>query len=333
MERHPRIIYMGTPEFAAGPLKALLDAGYDIPAVVTVPDKPKGRGLQLSQSDVKKFIVEYNGQNSKAIDILQPEKLRDEAFLSALKSYGADLFIVVAFRMLPEVVWKMPKMGTFNLHASLLPKFRGAAPINWAIIKREKETGVTTFFIDEKIDTGNILLQETTPIEKRETVETLHDRLMEIGSRLVVKTVQGLESASITPKPQDVSLLTEDTSAAPKLNKENCRIDWSKTAGEVDALVRGLSPYPAALSTLQLSSGEKIDMKIFGCQPVENIQIQSYLQECGKVLLQGKSLFVCCKDNLLEITSLQPAGKKRMGAVDFINGHKNLITDENIRFI
>lgn len=319
MERHPKIIYMGTPEFAVGPLKALLEAGYEIPAVVTVPDKPKGRGLQMSQSDVKIFALERGG-----IDILQPEKLRDENFLSQLKGYGADLFIVVAFRMLPEVVWKMPKMGTFNLHASLLPKFRGAAPINWAIIRGEKETGVTTFFIDDKIDTGNILLQKTTPINERETVETLHDRLMEMGSKLVVETVQGLETGSITPKPQDISLLTESTSAAPKLNKENTRIVWSKTAEEVDALVRGLSPYPAALTTMETGSGEKIEMKVFSTELTG--------KKGGKTTITGKAIYVPCSDSLLEITSLQPAGKKRMGALDFINGHKNLVGDESIRF-
>ena len=311
---------MGTPEFAVGPLKALLDAGYEIPAVVTVPDKPKGRGLQMAQSDVKKFALERGG-----IDILQPVKLRDENFLSQLESYNADLFIVVAFRMLPEVVWKMPKMGTFNLHASLLPKFRGAAPINWAIIKGEKETGVTTFFIDDKIDPGNILLQKTTPISPRETVETLHDRLMEMGSALVFETVQGLEAGSITPKPQDVSKLTEDTLAAPKLNKENTRIDWGKTAAEVDALVRGLSPYPSALTTMEAVSGEKIDMKIFSTALTR--------KKGEKTIITGKAIYVPCQDNLLEITSLQPAGKKRMGAVDFINGHKNLVGDENIRFV
>ncbi|MBR5398272.1 MAG: methionyl-tRNA formyltransferase [Bacteroidales bacterium] len=320
MERHPKIIYMGTPEFAVGPLKALLEASYEIPAVVTVPDKPKGRGLQMAQSDVKKFALEVGG-----IDILQPVKLRDENFLSQLRSYNADLFIVVAFRMLPEVVWKMPKMGTFNLHASLLPKFRGAAPINWAIIKGEKDTGVTTFFLDEKIDTGNILLQKTTPISPRETVETLHDRLMEMGSGLVVETVQGLEAGSITPKPQDTSILTEATSAAPKLNKENTRIDWRKTAAEVDALVRGLSPYPATLTTMETGTGEKIEMKIFSTELTD--------KKSGKTTITSKAIYVPCSDNLLEITSLQPAGKKRMGAVDFINGHKNLVGDENIRFI
>ena len=319
MDKKTRIIYMGTPEFAVGPLKALLDAGYDIPAVVTVPDKPKGRGLQMAQSDVKKFALERGN-----IDILQPEKLRDENFLSRLKSYNADLFIVVAFRMLPEVVWKMPKMGTFNLHASLLPKFRGAAPINWAIIQREKETGVTTFFKDKKIDTGSILLQEKCPIEERETVETLHDKLMEMGSSLVVKTVQELEKGTITPQPQDVSSLTETNSAAPKLNKTNCRIDWSRTAEECDALVRGLSPYPAALTTMQTGSGETVEMKIFATELSD--------KKAGKVLFTDKAIFVPCSDKMLEIISLQPAGKKRMGAKDFINGHKNLIGDENIRF-
>ncbi|MBO6222252.1 MAG: methionyl-tRNA formyltransferase [Bacteroidales bacterium] len=320
MDKKLRIIYMGTPEFAVAPLKALLDAGYDIPAVVTVPDKPKGRGLQLSQSDVKKFALDRGN-----MDILQPEKLRDEQFLLKLRSYDADLFIVVAFRMLPEVVWKMPKMGTFNLHASLLPKFRGAAPINWAIIQREKETGVTTFFIDEKIDTGNILLQEKCRIEERETIETLHDKLMEMGSLLVVRTVRALENGSVTPMPQDASSLTPQTSAAPKLNKTNCRIDWSKTAEEVDALVRGLSPYPAALTAMETGTGERIEMKIFATELTSSTS--------DKVVITDKKILVPCSDKLLEITSFQPAGKKRMASRDFINGHKNLIGDENIRFV
>lgn len=331
MRSRLRIIYMGTPEFAVGPLKALLDAGYDIPAVVTVPDKPKGRGLQLSQSDIKKFVLERNALTQ--IDILQPEKLRDENFLEKLKSYDADLFIVVAFRMLPEVVWKMPRLGTFNLHASLLPKFRGAAPINWAIIQREKETGVTTFFIDDKIDTGKILLQEKTPIAERETVETLHDRLMEIGSRLVVKTVQGIEDGSISPVPQNTEGLTPQLMQAPKLNKTNCHIDFTKSAEEVDALVRGLSPYPAALATLKTGSGETIDMKIFSTNKSSENQCGREHCSTGKARIKGKTITVCCQDGEVEITSLQPAGKKRMGAVDFINGHKILTEDNNLLFI
>lgn len=318
---------MGTPEFAVAPLKALLDAGYDIPAVVTVPDKPKGRGLFLAQSDVKKFVLSYNQQSEKKIDILQPVKLRDEEFLNALRSYNAELFIVVAFRMLPECVWKMPKKGTFNLHASLLPKFRGAAPINWAIIQQEKESGVTTFFIDEKIDTGRIIFQEKSPIGERETVETLYDRLMEIGAALVVKSVQAIDNGEVTTIPQNEEGLTELNSTAPKLNKENCRIDWKKRADQVDALVRGLSPYPAAQTTLVNGKGEKTDMKIFMTAPTEMKG-----KESGKVIVKGGDIYVMCSDKYLEITSLQPSGSKRMGSKDFINGHKNLLEDEALRF-
>ena len=327
MTHKSRIIYMGTPEFAVAPLKALLNAGYEIPAVVTVPDKPKGRGLQIAQSDVKKFVLEYNAAAEKKIDILQPVKLRDEEFLNALKSYNADLFIVVAFRMLPECVWKMPKEGTFNLHASLLPKFRGAAPINWAIIQQEKESGVTTFFIDEKIDTGRIIFQERCPIGERETVESLYDRLMEMGAGLVVKTVQAVDNGEVTTIPQNEEGLTELNAAAPKLNKENCRISWKKRADEVDALVRGLSPYPAAITTLVSGKGERLDMKIFMTAPSD---LKG--KECGKVMIKGGGIYVMCSDKCLEITSLQPSGSKRMGAKDFINGHKNLVEDEELRF-
>ena len=333
MDNNLRIIYMGTPEFAVAPLKALLDAGCIIPAVVTVPDKPKGRGLQLSESDVKKFVLDYNQTSGKNIDILQPLKLRDELFLNQLRSYGADLFIVVAFRMLPDVVWKMPKLGTFNLHASLLPKFRGAAPINWAIIQRERETGVTTFFIDEKIDTGKIILQEKCPVAPRETVGSLHDKLMELGSVLVLKTVNDIGNGRIEPMVQDVSILTPQTAAAPKLNKENCRINWSRTAEEADALVRGLSPYPAAQTTMKTGSGETIDMKIFAAEPADGITLGPLGQkQSGAAIVSDRDIFVMCSDKPLKITSLQPAGKKRMGAKDFINGHKNLISDESIRF-
>ena len=315
-----RIVFMGTPEFAEFTLRRLVEDGYNIIGVVTMPDKPMGRhGSVLQSSPVKKYAVE------QGIPVLQPEKLKDPAFIEQLTALKADLQIVVAFRMLPEIVWSMPRLGTFNLHGSLLPQYRGAAPINWAIINGDKETGVTTFFIDEKIDTGSILLQEKCPIEERETVETLHDKLMEMGSALVVKTVQGLENGTIAPRPQDASVLTEATAAAPKLNKTNCRIDWSKTAEECDALVRGLSPYPAALAAMQTGSGETVEMKIFASEISD--------RKSSKAMITDKAIFVPCSGNMLEITSLQPAGKKRMGAKDFINGHKNLIGDEKIRFI
>lgn len=328
MKNSLKIIYMGTPEFAVAPLKALLDAGYNIPAVVTVPDKPKGRGLQVAQSSIKEFVLQYS---ARKIDILQPEKLRNEEFLQQLKSYNADLFIVVAFRMLPEVIWKMPKLGTFNLHASLLPKFRGAAPINWAIIQKEKETGVTTFFIDHNIDSGNILLQSTTKIEERETAETLHNRLKEMGSKLVLQTVQGIENNSITPQPQDTSQLSPNITQAPKLNKTNCRINWHTNAEDVDAQVRGLCPYPAAITTLKTTKGDNIELKIFSTEVVKGLD--SSAKPCGKAWISNQSIFVQCNTGVVEITSLQPAGKKRMGAKDFINGQRHLIEDDNLFFV
>lgn len=244
---------MGTPEFAVAPLKALLDNGFDVAAVVTVPDRPKGRGLELAQSDVKKFAV------AAGLPVLQPEKLRDENFLKELSSFNADLFIVVAFRMLPQCVWQMPHFGTFNLHGSLLPRYRGAAPINWAIINGEKETGVTTFFIDEQIDTGKILMQRKCVIEERETIGTLYDKLMTIGAELVVETVNGLITGTLQPRPQtevmnENNTLISSTSSvpcgAPKITKETCRINWNHTAEKIDALVRGLSPYPCATAVL-----------------------------------------------------------------------------------
>ncbi|MBR3303732.1 MAG: methionyl-tRNA formyltransferase [Bacteroidales bacterium] len=342
-----KIVYMGTPEFAVAPLKALLEAGYDIPAVVTVPDKPKGRGLQLAQSDVKRFVLSYNetigsanqisdtsdsSYTKEIIDILQPEKLRDELFLQRLKSYNADLFIVVAFRMLPECVWSMPPLGTFNLHASLLPKFRGAAPINWAIIRGESETGVTTFLLDEQIDTGTILLQQSCPIGARENVGLLYDRLMELGAELTIKTVRGLQDGSITPKPQDMTLLQDcpNCSNAPKLNRENCSIDWTKSPCEIDALVRGLSPYPCATTALsfETSNGELvIEAKIFRTEIPETTCLTNgatqQSRSVGKAHIKDGRLYVECNGGFVEIVELQPSGKKRVSAKEFVNGMVN----------
>lgn len=311
-----KIVYMGTPEFAVAPLEALLKEGYRIAGVVTVPDKPKGRGLQMLPSDVKKFVTAYNEAMSEneRIPLLQPEKLRSEEFTEALGRIDADLFIVVAFRMLPEVVWKMPRLGTFNLHGSLLPKYRGAAPINWAIMNGEKESGVTTFFIDEKIDTGRILMQERCAIGPRETVGTLYDRLMETGARLVVRTVEGILSETITPIAQD-----ESTSAtpAPKIHKETCAISWDRGAFEIDCQVRGLSPYPGCTAVLRKNTGETADIKIFMTEPAPGA-----IRGCmpGTVRAAGGRLYVMCGDDSLEITALQMAGKKRMSAADFLRG-------------
>ncbi len=314
----PRIIYMGTPEFAVAPLEALLENGYDVAAVITVPDKPSGRGLKLNESAVKQFAV------SKGLEVLQPVSLKDPEFLKKLESYSADLFIVVAFRMLPKVVWSMPKMGTFNLHGSLLPQYRGAAPINWAIINGEKKSGVTTFFIDEKIDTGNILLREETAIGEDENVGSLYGRLMAIGASLVVKTVEGLEKGELEPKPQSLFMSeNEKINEAPKLTKELCHINWEKDAAEIDRLIRGLSPYPAAFSTI--SDGAKnIDMKIYAASPVADCA-GFHNHKPGDILTDRKSyVHVVCKTGAISLEEIQLAGKKRMKIKDFLLGFRDI---------
>ena len=309
--RIAKIIYMGTPEFAVAPLKALLDNGYNVVAVVTVPDRPKGRGLQLAESDVKKFAC------SKNIPVLQPEKLRDENFLKELASFDADIFIVVAFRMLPQCVWQMPKFGTFNLHGSLLPRYRGAAPINWAIINGEKETGVTTFFIDEQIDTGKILMQEHCPVEPRETMGTLHDKLMSMGASLVVETVRGLEAGTLKAVAQN-----NTPCPAPKITKETCRIDWNRSAQQIDAQIRGLSPYPGATTVLE-GEEKSIDVKIYSTD-LCNATLQK--ESVGSLTTDGKTYIriVCGDGNQLAIKELQMAGKKRMKTEDFLRGFRGI---------
>ncbi|MBR5856583.1 MAG: methionyl-tRNA formyltransferase [Bacteroidales bacterium] len=326
---NPKIVYMGTPEFAVAPLDALIEKGYDIVGVVTVPDKPSGRGLKLNESAVKQYAV------SKGLKIMQPVSLKDETFLDELASLGADLFIVVAFRMLPKVVWSMPKMGTFNLHGSLLPQYRGAAPINWAIINGEKVSGVTTFLIDEKIDTGNILMREECEIGENENVGSLYERLMGIGANLVVKTVEGLVEGTLTPKPQSLFLPAEErerdieeiVSGAPKLTKELCHIKWDNTVSDIHNLIRGLSPYPAAYSTITDGTKE-LDMKIYEAEPSENSKSDL---PAGSVITDKKSyLKVVCKDGLLALNEIQLAGKKRMKVKDFLLGFRDI---ENCKFI
>jgi methionyl-tRNA formyltransferase len=304
---------MGTPDFAVGVLKLLIEKGFQVVGVVTVPDKPAGRGQQLRGSAVKKYAVE------KKIPILQPEKLRDEIFLQQLHSLNADIFVVVAFRMLPEAVWNMPKYGTFNLHASLLPQYRGAAPINWAIINGETETGVTTFFLDHDIDTGCIIFNEKTTIRKEENVEQLHDRLMTIGAELVIKTLEAIASGNVVPKPQ---LPTEHLHSAPKIHKETCRIDWNKNAEEIHNLVRGLSPYPTAFTELKGKDGN-IQLKIFETKPEK----QSHSLQPGAIESDNKSyLKIACNDGFVQLYDLQLAGKKRMSIKDFLVGFRDNIT-------
>ena len=303
-----KIVFFGTPEFAAHSLKTILDNGYEVAAVVTMPDRRGGRGNRVIESDVKKLALE------RGLPVLQPEKLRDPLFLDELKQIDADLFIVIAFRMLPEVVWSMPRLGTFNLHASLLPQLRGAAPINHAIIAGMERTGVTTFMIDAEIDKGNILLSESTDIEVDETAGSLHDRLMDMGAGLVVETIKGLMEGRITPHPQpdDLSLVP-----APKIFKENCRIDFSKSAVEVDRLVRGLCPYPAAWCNVSLEQGKAIDAKIL---KVKVTDIPASIP-AGSCTVENKRLYAAAADFMMEILELQPAGKKPMDSRAFLAGY------------
>ena len=315
-----RIVYMGTPEFACGPLDALLKAGFDVAAVVTVPDKPSGRGLKMNESAVKRYAVEHG------LPVLQPEKLRDPAFLEQLRSYKANLFVVVAFRMLPREVWSMPRLGTFNLHASLLPQYRGAAPINWALINGERQTGVTTFMIDEQIDTGRILKQQNYLIEDYDNAGSLHDRLMEMGSALVVKTVEEIRDHRTKPQEQDVAHVT--LRPAPKLTKEMGRIDWTRSAREINNLIRGLSPYPAAWSVFVNEAGEEIPVKIYEAYVVRDSSLsQPDPSNPGSVSTDGKNwIQVRCGSDALRITELQVAGKKRMDVASFLLGFRDLET-------
>jgi len=307
-----RIVYMGTPEFAVAPLDSLLKAGYDVAAVVTVADKQSGRGMKVSESAVKKYAVEHN------IPVLQPEKLKDPAFLEELKAFKANLFVVVAFRMLPKEVWQMPYLGTFNLHASLLPQYRGAAPINWAIINGEKFTGVTTFMIDEQIDTGKIIFQESCNIEDYDNAGTLHDRLQEMGSSLVIKTVEAIRDHRIKPWAQDV--IRTELKPAPKLTKELAQIDWSRSAYSINNLIRGLSPYPAAVSNFVAEGCEPLPVKIFEAYVTKD---EDETLAPGTITTDGKSfLEVKCGTRSLRILDLQVAGKKRMDIKSFLLGFR-----------
>ena len=306
------IIYMGTPEFAVEPLKALMEqTDYNIAAVVTVPDKASGRGLQMHESAVKKFAVEHG------IPVLQPEKLKDPEFLAQLKSYDPDMFIVVAFRMLPKEVWSMPRLGTFNLHASILPQYRGAAPINWAIINGERQTGVTTFMIDEKIDTGGILYNDFCPIEDYDNAGSLHDKLAEKGSALVVKTATALVKKKVKPAPQ---VAFSELKPAPKITRETCQIDLSEEASAVCLLVRGLSPYPGAHLNLVAADGSVTDVKVYDAfVPAREEQLEK-----GQIATDGKTyLSVGCATGNLRIMDIQLAGKKRLKIEEFLKGFRD----------
>jgi len=300
-----KIIFLGTPDFAVASLQALLEHGKQVVAVVTAPDKPAGRGMKLQQSAVKKYAVEKN------IPVLQPEKLKSPEFLDELRSYHADVQVVVAFRMLPEVVWNMPPLGTINVHASLLPNYRGAAPINWAIINGEKETGVTTFKLQHEIDTGHILLQSTVGITEQDTAGTLHDKLMTAGAALIVDTLDQVEKGHVAEKPQ---IVLHDYKHAPKLFTETCLIDWNHTTEHVYNFIRGLSPYPAAFTIVNDKK-----MKLFLCSKI----IDTHQLQPGTLLSDNKqSIRFACTDGFIEVNELQLEGKTRMKTDDFLRGNK-----------
>ena len=297
---------MGTPEFAVGILDTILHNNYEVVGVITAADKPAGRGQKIKYSAVKEYALAHN------LHLLQPTNLKDESFLADLKALNANLQIVVAFRMLPEVVWKMPSLGTFNLHASLLPNYRGAAPINWAIINGETKTGVTTFFIDDKIDTGAMILNSETAIGVNESAGELHDRLMELGSETVIQTLALLESGRVTTTIQKDN---DEIKTAYKLNKENCKIDWNKSALDIHNLIRGLSPYPAAWSFIS-DKGEEWNVKIYQ----SNIVIEAHTLAVGQLVCTKKELKIAVRDGFIQIVSLQFPGKKKMNTAEFLNG-------------
>ncbi len=306
-----RIVYMGTPDFAVAPLKRLIEEDYNIVGVITVADKPAGRGRKLRQSPVKEFAEE------KGLTILQPSNLKDDTFLKNLKELNADLQIVVAFRMLPELVWKMPKMGTFNLHASLLPNYRGAAPINWAIINGEEYTGVTTFFLKQEIDTGNILLQKKVKIDVNDDAGSLHDKLMVEGTHLVIETIEQLLDGNLKEIPQNAILkASKEIKNAPKIFKDDCHIDFSGSTKKVYDFIRGLSPYPGAHTSIRLLNGESRTIKIF------KSEITALNGEAGKIEQIDSRLIAYTKDAALSLLELQMEGKKRMTVDEFLRGNK-----------
>jgi len=305
--RDVKIVFMGTPDFAVGVLKKLIEKGKNIVGVITSPDKPAGRGRKLRQSAVKEYAL------SQGLTILQPKNLKDKIFLEELKGLQANLQIVVAFRMLPKVVWDMPEYGTFNLHASLLPQYRGAAPINWVIMNEEKKTGVTTFFIDEKIDTGAIILKKEVKINKEDTVGTLHDKLMIIGSKLVVKTVALIEANNIETVKQDKN---DDTlKEAPKLSSDNTKINWNQSSKKINCFIRGLNPYPAAWVNI-LNNDTELNIKVYDCE----IEKEKHNVLPGTLVISKKELKIASKNGWIKIKELKVPGKRKMGIKSLLNG-------------
>ena len=308
-----RIVYMGTPEFAVESLRRLVEGGYNVVGVITMPDKPAGRGHKLQFSPVKQYALEHN------LPLLQPEKLKDETFLEALRAWKADLQIVVAFRMLPEVVWNMPRLGTFNLHASLLPQYRGAAPINWAVINGDTETGITTFFLKHEIDTGEVIQQVRIPIADTDDAGTVHDKLMLLGGQLVTETVDAILNGTVKTIPQEQMAGEVELRPAPKIFKETCRIDWHQPVKRIYDFVRGLAPYPAAWTELTQPDGTTIVLKIFETEKI----LQSHDQTPGTIRTDGKSfLHMAAKDGWVGIRSLQLPGKKRLKVDELLRGFR-----------
>lgn len=317
MYKDVRIVYMGTPDFAVEPLKILFEGGCNIVGVVTVPDKPAGRGQKIQSSPVKIYALD------KGLKIMQPEKLKNPDFVAELTTLKPDIAVVVAFRMLPESVWSIPKLGTFNLHASLLPQFRGAAPINWAIINGEKRTGVTTFLIDQEIDTGKIIFSEEVSISDNETAGELHDKLMVIGANLVFKTVKALAENSIKPISQNNLIQANQLiKSAPKIFRETCRIQWDNPLQEIHNLIRGLSPYPAAWTEIIFDDKSTIQAKILGTKLIE----KTHDLAVGTIIIEGKNVLnVACNNGFISITEIQLAGKRPMKIGDMVNGLRNVV--------
>jgi len=303
---------MGTPDFAVEPLRRLVEGGYQVAGVITMPDKPAGRGHKIQYSPVKQYALEQH------LPLLQPEKLKEEAFVEALREWKADLQIVVAFRMLPEAVWSMPPLGTFNLHASLLPQYRGAAPINWAVINGDTETGVTTFFLKHEIDTGEVIRQERVPIADTDNAEAVHDKLMRLGGKLVVETVDDILSGTVKPVPQEEMAAAGELRPAPKIFKDTCRIDWNQPAKKVYDFIRGLSPYPAAWSELTAAGDtESVTVKIFESEKMS----EPHSLPAGTVVSDGKKyLKVAVPDGFVSILSMQLPGKKRLKTDELLRG-------------
>jgi methionyl-tRNA formyltransferase len=307
MKKDIRIVFMGTPDFAVTILKSLIKNKYNIVGVITAPDKPAGRGRKLHESAIKKYA------SSKKLHIMQPKNLKDDTFNEELKSLNPDLQIVVAFRMLPKVVWQLPKYGTFNLHASLLPNYRGAAPINWAIINGETKTGVSTFFIDEKIDTGEMILQKEVAISKNETAGTLHDKLMTIGSDLVIKTVNLIKKGNLKTTPQ---LENTNIKTAYKLNNQNCKIDWNESLDNINNKIRGLNPYPGAWTEL-INGKDKLRVKIY----IAKKEVANHKLNIGHIITSKNELKIAVKKGYIIISELQLPAKRKMTAKDLLNGY------------